>query len=134
MKIKAIAWRWGDRFPLPSPVDIAYKLRENTWNGNTSIELELVGVRLPATSSPASCRRIAEFDYNQRHYTCSLSQPLNELRIRNPEGKVLAIQQGQKIGILGKTRSEAHEVDITQAPYYQLIQAAMRALAMPGNK
>ncbi|MBW4576616.1 MAG: single-stranded-DNA-specific exonuclease RecJ [Aphanothece sp. CMT-3BRIN-NPC111] len=134
MKIKAIAWRWGDRFPLPSQVDIAYKLRENTWNGNTSIELELVGLRLPATSSPASGRGIAEFDYNQRHYTCSLSQPLNELRIRNPEGKVLAIQQGQKTGVLGKTRSEAHEVDVTQSPYYQLIQAAMRALAMPGNK
>ena len=44
-KIKAIAWRWGDYFPLPPRLDIAYKLRENYFNGTTSIELELVGVR-----------------------------------------------------------------------------------------
>ncbi|HBQ99191.1 MULTISPECIES: single-stranded-DNA-specific exonuclease RecJ [unclassified Roseofilum] len=44
--LKAIAWRWQDYFPLPSRLDIAYSLRENTWNGNTSLELELVGVRL----------------------------------------------------------------------------------------
>ena len=50
--IKAIAWRWSEFFPLPQRVDIAYKLRENTWNGNTSIELELLSVRLPTTSSP----------------------------------------------------------------------------------
>ncbi|MBP0012388.1 MAG: single-stranded-DNA-specific exonuclease RecJ [Roseofilum sp. SID2] len=44
--LKAIAWRWQDYFPLPSRLDIAYSLRENTWNGNTSLELELVGTRL----------------------------------------------------------------------------------------
>ena len=44
-KIKAIAWRWGDYFPLPPRLDIAYKLRENYFNGTTTIELELVGVR-----------------------------------------------------------------------------------------
>ena len=43
--LKAIAWRWQDYFPLPSRLDIAYSLRENTWNGNTSLELELIGVR-----------------------------------------------------------------------------------------
>ncbi|MHC5720386.1 MAG: single-stranded-DNA-specific exonuclease RecJ, partial [Nostoc sp.] len=46
-KIKAIAWRWGDYFQLPPRVDVAYKLRENYFNGNTTIELELIGVRLP---------------------------------------------------------------------------------------
>ncbi|BDI15141.1 hypothetical protein ANSO36C_09430 [Nostoc cf. commune SO-36] len=46
-KIKAIAWRWGDYFRLPPRVDVAYKLRENYFNGNTTIELELIGVRLP---------------------------------------------------------------------------------------
>ncbi len=43
--MEAIAWRWQDYFPLPSPLDIAYTLRENHWNGNTTLELELVGVR-----------------------------------------------------------------------------------------
>lgn len=46
-QIKAIAWRWLNYFPLPTNVDIAYKLRENTFNGNTTIELELLGAKLP---------------------------------------------------------------------------------------
>ncbi len=41
----AIAWRWSEYYPLPNQVDIAYKLRENTWNGQTNLELELVGIR-----------------------------------------------------------------------------------------
>lgn len=45
-ELKAIAWRWGDYFPLPPVVDVAYKLKENTWNGQTNVELELVSVRL----------------------------------------------------------------------------------------
>jgi single-stranded-DNA-specific exonuclease len=45
-QVKAIAWRWSDYFPIPSPIDIAYKLRENNFNGNTSIEIELLGARI----------------------------------------------------------------------------------------
>ena len=44
-QIKAIAWRWREYFPLPSLMDIAYKLRENNFNGSTTIELELLGIR-----------------------------------------------------------------------------------------
>jgi single-stranded-DNA-specific exonuclease len=126
IKMTALAWRWGEYFPLPSRVDIAYKLRENTWNGNTAIELELVGIRL--SSAPPSVTKKAEFYHNERRYTCSLSDALNELRIRNSEGKVLAIQKGQRIGLLGLTREDAKEVDVTQPHYYQLIKAATRAL------
>lgn len=125
-KITAVAWRWGEYFPLPQRVDIAYKLRKNTWNGNTVVELELVGIRLPASFlSPA---KKAEFYHNERRYTCSLYESLNELRIRNPEGKVLAIQKGQRTGLLGAKREDAKEVDVTQPRYYQLIKAATRAL------
>ena len=46
--LKAIAWRWGEYCPLPERLDIAYKLRLNEWQGNRSIELEIVGVRLPS--------------------------------------------------------------------------------------
>ncbi|WP_019501248.1 single-stranded-DNA-specific exonuclease RecJ [Pseudanabaena sp. PCC 6802] len=46
-KIKAIAWRWGEFCPVPSRVDLAYKLRANRWLDTTSVELELVGIRLP---------------------------------------------------------------------------------------
>lgn len=126
-KINAVAWRWGEYFPLPSRVDLAYKLRENTWNSNTTIELELVGIR-PSTVAPSPVQK-AEFEYKKRYYTCSLDHSLNELRIKNPEGKVLAIQKGQKIGLLGLRREDASEVDVTQPHYYDLIKAATRALA-----
>ena len=128
IKMTALAWRWGEYFPLPSRVDIAYKLRENTWNGNTAIELELVGIRL--SSAPPSLTQKAEFYHNERRYTCSLSETLNELRIRNSEGKVLAIQKGQRIGLLGLSREDAKEVDVTQPHYYQLIKAATGALKL----
>jgi single-stranded-DNA-specific exonuclease len=128
VRIAAVAWRWGEYYPIPSRVDIAYKLRENTYNGNTSIELEVVGIRL--SSSPAPINRKAEFYHNQRRYVCSLSQSLNELRIKNPEGKVLAVQKGQQIGLLGVKKEEAKEVDVTQPHYYQLIKAATRALQL----
>ncbi|NER82527.1 MAG: single-stranded-DNA-specific exonuclease RecJ [Leptolyngbya sp. SIO1D8] len=46
--VEAIAWRWGNYCPLPNRLDIAYKLKLNEWQGNRTIQLELVGVR-PAT-------------------------------------------------------------------------------------
>ncbi|AFZ11083.1 exonuclease RecJ [Crinalium epipsammum PCC 9333] len=132
--IKAIAWRWSEYLPLPSRVDIAYKLRQNTWNGNTSIELELVSIRPVAITSALSIHHSAEFDYNQRQYSCSLSESLQEIRIQNPEGKILAVQKGQKTGILAKTPEHTSEVDITKPPYYSLIKAAMSALKIPTNQ
>jgi len=131
VRIDGIAWRWGEYFPLPTPVDIAYKLRENTFNGSTNIELEIVGIRLPKSPQPAQVsQKTAEFYYNQRRYTCSLVDSLNELRIRNPQGKVLAIQKGQRTGLLGVKREDARKVDVTKPPYYQLIKAATQALQL----
>lgn len=55
--IKAIAWRWGEFFPLPDRVDLAYRLKQNEWQGVTTIELELVGVRQgdrPPVMTPAA--------------------------------------------------------------------------------
>jgi single-stranded-DNA-specific exonuclease len=54
--LEAIAWRWGHYCPLPSPLDIAYKLKLNEWKGQRTLQLELVGVRPPtvATASPVS--------------------------------------------------------------------------------
>jgi len=132
--IKAIAWRWGDYFPLPTLVDIAYKLRENTFNGENSIELELVGVRLPqkisANQNSSKSPQKAEFSYSDRLYTCSLYQlgDKPELRIRNSRGEVLAIQQGKRIGLLGKSRNNAKEVDVSKPHFFHLIREAMNAL------
>ncbi|MDM9379876.1 DHH family phosphoesterase [Chlorogloeopsis sp. ULAP01] len=139
-QIKAIAWRWRDYFPLPKRVDIAYKLRENNFNGNTTIELELLGVRLPersqllfaSTATPIK----TSFEHNQRQYTCGIYQngSLPELRIKNPEGKVLAVSQGHNIGLLGTNRENAQEIDVTQPQYDSIIQAALEALGKLAEK
>ncbi len=133
-KIKGIAWRWRDYFPLPTRVDIAYKLKENNFNGNSSIELEVIGVRLPTDShffftyedKPVR----ATFEYSDRQYICGIYQNGSsaELRIKSPENKILAIQPGNDIGLLGINRQQAEKVDISQSPYYDIIQAALKAL------
>ena len=41
----AIAWRAGDSFPLPKFVDVAVALRQNRWQGEVAIELEIKGIR-----------------------------------------------------------------------------------------
>ncbi|OUL29854.1 single-stranded-DNA-specific exonuclease RecJ [Nostoc sp. T09] len=135
-KIKAIAWRWRDYYPLPLRVDVAYKLRENNFNGNTNIEMELIGVRLTTqshlffTSPPRPLR--TTFEYKQRQYSCGIFQQgsLPELRIKNPEGKVLVMQPGQTIGLLGNSREDAKEVDVCQPQYDSIIQAALQALSV----
>ena len=130
--INGMAWRWADYFPLPHCLDIAYQLKENSWNGQTNIELELVGARLPESPEiqHSQVNKSAEFDYNDKQYSCSLSYVGNtqELKIRNQKGEVLAIKKGQRFGLLGKSRQDAQTVDVSQPVFYNLIQAAVRAL------
>ncbi|MBP5971949.1 DHH family phosphoesterase [Brasilonema sp. CT11] len=139
-KIKAIAWRWREYFPLPPRLDIAYKLRENHFNGNTTIELELLGVRLPTQShiffAAQSAPLRTTFEYNQRHYTCGIYKngSVPELRIGNPDGKILAVPLGHSIGLLGSSRQESVEVDVSQPQYNQILQTALQALSVLSNQ
>lgn len=134
IRIYGIAWRWGEYYPLPARVDIAYHLRDNTWNGKTTIELEIIGVRLPSGENHIlpmqNTSTTAEFYYQDRKYICSLSQNgiVPELRIKNDRGEVLAIEKGQKIGLKGKSREDATQVDVTKPPYFNLIKEAVNAL------
>jgi single-stranded-DNA-specific exonuclease len=134
-KIKAIAWRWREYFPLPLRVDIAYKLRENHFNGNTTVELEILGVRFPKQSSflfaPLPTPLRTTFEYNKRHYTCGIyhNSSFPELRIQNPDGIFLVIKPGHTQGLLGANRQEAKEVDVSQPQYDTIIQAALQALS-----
>ena len=240
-KMKAIAWRWGEYHPLPERIDVAYRLRLNEWNGEKTVELEVVGVRLPEdvdlspkpsnrtvasraidvavegndsngaiatpTLSPAQAlsKKLTEafsrkhqpnsnsseslirytiesqverepqltiepidpavpsgffqtangnsvdldveidadaeteadavphqveFYYSKRKYSCIISQSgeFKELRIKNAEGQVLAVQPRQRIGLLGKRREDAKEVDVSLPHYFNLIRAALSAL------
>ncbi|WP_299407735.1 single-stranded-DNA-specific exonuclease RecJ [Acaryochloris sp. IP29b_bin.148] len=57
--IKAMAWRWGAYHPLPPRLDIAYRLRENTWNQQTTLELEILGIREPVAVPPVDQQQSA---------------------------------------------------------------------------
>lgn len=128
-KIGAIAWRWGEYFPLPSNLDIAYRLRTNEWNNEVSIQLEIVGVRSAQRSCGAISTSDTEFEFENRPYTCRIVGGIvKELRIQNAKGDVLAIQKGQRIGTLGKTNQALQEIDVSQPPFYDLIKAALNAL------
>jgi single-stranded-DNA-specific exonuclease len=132
-RIQAIAWRWGEYYPLPQQVDIAYRLRTEEWNGEVSVELELVGVRLP-TQTEFSIRpqsgEETEFVYNDRPYTCKLVQTdlWQELHIRNGEGKVLSVKKGERVGTLKNNGDALKEVNVCQPPYNDIIKAALGAL------
>lgn len=185
--LKALAWRWGEYYPLPSRMDIAYRLRLNEWNGVRTVELELVGVRpsetapatptlqeqfaryelaskptpepteltlenalvvptgaptnaftsaavepdgLPPFSPDTETAAQIEFYHNRRLYSCSVqpSGHSKELRIRNSEAQVLAIQPQQRQGYLGKRHETAQLVDVSQPHYFNLIRAALWAL------
>ena len=138
-QIKALAWRWGEYCPLPEYLDIAYKLQENNWQGNTNLELEIVGAK-PSSKQPSnnitalnrqpkikSQIQKAVFTHNNRVYHCSKN--ITELRIRNDRGDILAVSQGNRTGLLGKSRDEAKQVNVTQPPYFHLIKAALQAIS-----
>ncbi|HIK21806.1 MAG TPA: single-stranded-DNA-specific exonuclease RecJ [Synechococcus sp. M44_DOE_062] len=48
----AIRWRGAEIHPLPERVDVAYTLKAKTWQGETQLELEIVGIR-PAQEAVA---------------------------------------------------------------------------------
>ena len=125
-RLPAIAWRWGEYYPLPKQVDIAYRLKTNEWNGEVTAQLEIIGIRMPTPTLAPSI----EFNYNQRPYTCMVLQreTSQELRIRNFKGEVLAVQKGQRTGTLGKLNQIPQAIDVCQPPYFQLIKAALSAL------
>ncbi|MEA5470502.1 single-stranded-DNA-specific exonuclease RecJ [Spirulina sp. 06S082] len=149
-QIKAIAWRWGEYYPLPKTLDIAYKLKENTFNGATNIELEIVGVR-PATQTqeesqnevqnipsnpeiPKNSITKAKFVYKNRSFNCSFWSSLNELRIKNDRGEVLVLTPGAKTALLGKTRDTAKELDMSNPYLLGLVKAALDVLKISENK
>ncbi len=121
--IKAIAWRFGDYFPLPRYLDIAYKLKENNWKDSRAIELEVISVRLPIAAETY------KFNYQERDYNCSMSPDKKRLTIINSHGQALVVNKGQKVAeLIGAKAVES--IDITQPYYFQLIKTAVQVLAI----
>lgn len=128
-KFQVVAWRWGCYHPLPSRLDIAYRLRRSEWQGEISLELELAGARLPS-----AVNQTAEFVHDDRAYSCrlvELASGQKQLRLRNAQGKVLVVEKGRRFGVLAQSAAESVEVDVSQPHYFNLIKAALTALGMP---
>ncbi|MFN5514126.1 MAG: single-stranded-DNA-specific exonuclease RecJ [Cyanobacteriota bacterium] len=120
VQFKAVAWRWGDYFPLPSPLDVAYQLEANTYRGETTLQLNLAGVRPPLQGG--------EFQFQGRRYRYSFNPQKEELRLQNDRGLVLSVQSGAEAGLLGADRQSAQRVNLTQSPYRELIRQAQALL------
>jgi single-stranded-DNA-specific exonuclease len=123
--IKAIAWRFGDYFPLPRYLDIAYKLKENNWNNIRSIELEVISVRYPVSTGEA-----AKFNYQERDYSCIVSPDRSQLKISNTQGQTLVVNKGQKVAELIAEAQLVKCVDLSQPYYFQLVKTAMETLSI----
>ena len=123
--IKAIAWRFGDYYPLPRYLDIAYKLKENNWNNVRSIELEVISARFPVSSGEAST-----FNYQQRDYSCTVSSDRSQLKISNTQGQTLVVNKGQKVAELIAAAQLVKSIDLTQPYYFQLVKTAMETLSI----
>jgi len=54
--IKAFSFKWGEYCPIPNYVDVAYRLKENEWQGKKNIELELIGLRYPTWEIVFECK------------------------------------------------------------------------------
>ncbi len=65
--IRAFSFKWGEYCPIPNYVDVAYHLKETEWQGQKTIELELVGLRYPTwemvleCKTPPDLQRLPEF-------------------------------------------------------------------------
>jgi single-stranded-DNA-specific exonuclease len=48
-RLEAVGWGMGDRlrdvYPALGPIDVAFKLEENHWNGRTTLQARLVDLR-----------------------------------------------------------------------------------------
>jgi single-stranded-DNA-specific exonuclease len=126
--VAGIAWRWGEFFPLPNCLDVAYRLKENRWNGKVSLQLEILGVRSAAATSPAPEGGCC-FRYGEREYVCWLN-PVGQtvyLEVTNAQGDRLCWQEGAATAQL--FRKAGQETIDARLPFFRdLLLAARQAL------
>ncbi|MFO7630629.1 MAG: single-stranded-DNA-specific exonuclease RecJ [Prochlorococcaceae cyanobacterium] len=111
-ELRAMAWRWNDERRLPQLLDVAFRLRLNRWQGQESLQLELVGLR-PSSEQVVLRRR-------DRAYWCQ----------RQGEGLLIRNDAGEELAILRLSPEGGFAAD-EQHPYVQsLIQEAALALGL----
>ncbi|MFN9623210.1 MAG: single-stranded-DNA-specific exonuclease RecJ [Cyanobacteriota bacterium] len=77
---QAMAWRWEGDLPLPATVDVAYRLRQDVWQGENRLLLDLVAIR-PGHQSEDGVVLLQ----GDRLYHCALEG--ERLVIRNAAGR-----------------------------------------------
>ena len=87
--LSAIAWRWSGPEPSSPTLDLAFRLKEDHWQGQPRLQLELEALR------PALHERVTLWR-RQRCYQCERQGDV--LVIRNPEGRELRCQWPQTPG------------------------------------
>ena len=87
--ITAIAWRWSGPEPSSPKLDLAFRLKEDHWEGQPRLQLELEALR-PALHERVSLWR------RQRCYECERQGDV--LVIRNPEGREMRCDWPQRPG------------------------------------
>jgi single-stranded-DNA-specific exonuclease len=78
--VRAMAWRWEGGHPLPHRVDVAYRLRQDAWQGQQRLVLDVVAIR----PSPEDAEGVV-LVRGDRPYQCALRG--EGLVIRNAEGR-----------------------------------------------
>ena len=79
-RVRAIAWRWQGPKAQPAVVDVAFRLRNNRWQGEERLQLEVVALRASGGEEICLQRR-------QRLYWCRRHG--DGLVIRNGAGEEL---------------------------------------------
>ena len=87
--LSAIAWRWSGPEPTSQTLDLAFRLKEDHWQGQPRLQLELEALR------PAMHERVTLWR-RQRCYQCERQGDV--LVIRNPEGRELRCDWPQSPG------------------------------------
>ena len=87
--ITAISWRWSGPEPQSSRLDLAFRLKEDHWQGQPRLQLQIEALR-PALGRHALIWR------RERCYRCEREG--NTLLIINPEGRTISLQWGDGQG------------------------------------
>ncbi len=114
-RLRAIAWRWRGPSQWSGPVDVAYRMRRDTWQGEERLQLELEAIRCSGGDAVVLQRR-------DRTYWCERQG--DTLVIRNAAGEEL------RAGLTAATPDDT----TPPHPYLRsLIREAAMALGMVGG-
>lgn len=122
-RLGGIAWRWGD-YELPEVCDLAYKIKLNHWNEKTSIQLEIIGARIPQPN--------LEFEIEHNgvilKYNCWFDYAANELVLINNKQQILFISPGASTGFIGIERQKI--VDLNNEFFTSLVDSAYKTIGI----